>query len=152
MSRHLPDGGLTRAPPGRGHHCWAPVPLHCHSWMRVPLAMPLPATSMHLPRARMVPSLASVQVCAAVPLQVQSWMGVPSAVPLLRTSTHLPARPVIRPVRGTAGPPRDCPLRVRPTTYLFVAEAAGAVIVMVLPLLRLIVIDGNSGLASTSSA
>src|SRR3954464_5445149 len=103
MSRHLPDGGLIRPPPGRGHHCCAPLPLHSHRWILVPSARPLWSTSMHLPSARTLPSEARVHIWAPVPLQSWIWIFVPSAVLLWLTSTHL-ARPVIVPVRAGDGP------------------------------------------------
>ena len=72
----------------------------------VPFAVPAPATSMHLPSARRVPSEPTVQLCALVPLHVHSCTAVPLALAAPATSTHLPAMPVIGPVRpGGVVPP-----------------------------------------------
>src|SRR6266498_5509884 len=73
-SRHLPDCGFTRRWLESYRHCCAPVPLQVHSHTRVPLAVPPYLTSMHLLRARTVPSEPTVHCWATVPLQVQSWI------------------------------------------------------------------------------
>src|ERR1700722_972051 len=49
-SRHLPELGLTREPLDWGTQVWAPVPLQSYRSTVVPLAVPAPLTSRHLPR------------------------------------------------------------------------------------------------------
>src|SRR5581483_11414005 len=75
-----------------------PLPLQSKSWISVPLAVPPPLVSMHLPSARSDPSaLSQVQFCAALPLHVKSWIAVPLAVPASASSTHSPPSPKIGP-------------------------------------------------------
>src|SRR6266567_1239294 len=104
-SRHRPDSGFTNWLDVVCVHCWAPVPLQVNSCTFVPLAVPAAATSMHLPSARMVPSVPTVQDCAEVPLHVKICTPVPSAEFAPATSTHLPPMPVIWPVPPVPPPP-----------------------------------------------
>src|ERR1700722_3825980 len=59
MSRHLPPGP-TRVP-FVYDQSWAPVPLHCHSWILFPLAVWSPLSSRHfapMPETMGVPATA----------------------------------------------------------------------------------------------
>src|SRR4051812_18488727 len=94
-SRHFPDCGFRSAPLAWRCHTWFAPLLQLQSRTFVPSAVPLPATSMHLPSARSVPAASAVHFWPALPLQSQSWMGVPSAELEPLTFTHLFARPTI---------------------------------------------------------
>jgi hypothetical protein len=117
-SSSLPDCGLSSVPSGCGCHTWAALPLQVYSCTSVPLAVPPPSMSRHLPSARNVPPT-RLHRCATVPLQVYSWIFVWSAVPALSTSRHLPPVPRI----GPPPPPRvsasrlTCP--VSPLSYRY---------------------------------
>src|ERR1700751_1501056 len=73
-ARHRPEFGLI-SPPAISRvvvifHCWPLSPdRHDHSWILVPLAVPPPVTSRHLPSTRTVPPGSTVQFWAAPPLQ-----------------------------------------------------------------------------------
>src|ERR1700733_10566231 len=69
-SRHLPDSGLTSSPLDWACHCCAPVPLQVYRSTRVPLAVPAPSTSRHMPSTSRVPLDSTVHCWALVPLQV----------------------------------------------------------------------------------
>src|SRR5690348_11742004 len=71
-SRQRFEAGFTMSCAPVTVHRWAPVPLQSHNWIGVPLAVPAEVTSMHLPSARIVPSVPTVHCCAPVPLQSQS--------------------------------------------------------------------------------
>src|SRR5882757_9533179 len=111
-SRHLPDAVFTNWLDAVCVQACAPVPLQVNNCTFVPLAVPAPATSRHLPRdCRVLPE--TVHDWAAVPLHVNSWIWVPSAGFAPATSTHLPPMPVIWPVCGVPPPPVLCvPLHV----------------------------------------
>src|SRR6187551_1659373 len=83
-SRHRPDCGLRRLWSAYADHTCAPEPLRVQSCALVPLAVPPPATSRHLPSAFTGPLAVTVQRWATVPLPA--------------TSRHLPASPTIGPV------------------------------------------------------
>jgi hypothetical protein len=68
-SRHLLAPTFTSWRAVLTRHCWAGVPLQSQICTLVPLAVPPPTTSMHLPRACAVPSEARTQYCAGVLLQ-----------------------------------------------------------------------------------
>ncbi len=69
-SRHLPELGLSSSPLDCGTQTWAPVPLQVYRSTRVPLAVPAPLTSRHMPSTCRVLPAATVHCCALVPLQV----------------------------------------------------------------------------------
>src|ERR1700756_2399202 len=71
-ARHRPEFGLISSPAMSLvvviFHCWPLLPeRHDHSWILVPLAVPLPVTSRHLPYMRTVPPGSTVQFCEAPP-------------------------------------------------------------------------------------
>src|SRR5512142_2146963 len=70
-SRQRPDCGFRR-PPLYACHCWLVPPVQSQSSMGALLAVLPPVTSRHLPRARRVPSAATVHCWLAPPLQLQS--------------------------------------------------------------------------------
>ena len=69
-SRHLPDWGLTRSPPGCAIQSWAPVPLQVYRSTMVPLLVLPPLTSMHMPSTCSEPLDSTVHCCALVLSQV----------------------------------------------------------------------------------
>src|SRR5690348_7056842 len=69
-SRHLPDCGFRYSPLDWCCQTCAPVPLHVYSCTSVPLAVPPPDTSRHLPSDCSWLAEVSVQDCALVPLHV----------------------------------------------------------------------------------
>ena len=69
-SRHLPEFGFSSAPFDCGCQTCAPVPLHEYRSTFVPLAVPAPATSRHMPSTCNVPFDVTVHCWAPVPLHV----------------------------------------------------------------------------------
>ena len=69
----------------------AAVVLQSYRSTVVPLAVPPPLMSKHLPSAcRVLPAWTTVHCWALVPLQVYTWTGVKLAELAPRTSTHRP--------------------------------------------------------------
>src|SRR3954452_24657745 len=93
MSTHRLAEPLTRSPAAdRVNRCTG-LPLQVTSWIGVPLVRAPPAGSMHLPMARMVPSLFAVHCCAAVPLQLYICSRAPSTGLAPGMSMQRPLRP-----------------------------------------------------------
>jgi hypothetical protein len=82
----------------------APVLLQSYRSTVVPLAVPPPLISMHLPSAwSVLPAWTTVHCWAFVPLHVYTWTGVKSVLFAPLTSTHSPWYPVIGPVVPVGG-------------------------------------------------
>lgn len=76
-SRHLPDVTCFRVPVDVAVHCWAAAPVQSAMTTSVPLAVPPPLGTTHLPRIFSAPVDGSAEeaesmrnFCALEPLQV----------------------------------------------------------------------------------